>query len=61
MSSQLVATFTIPARTAGSSSTLPADCWDGWVRCPSCGRIFLPPEPERLPRGIEHGCRPQPA
>ena len=29
----------------------PAGSWDGWVRCPSCERTFLPPEAEKLPLG----------
>lgn len=28
---------------------MPSGGWDGWVRCRSCGRAFLPPEFERLP------------
>jgi hypothetical protein len=23
--------------------------WDGWLRCPACGRVSLPPEPVGLP------------
>ena len=29
---------------------MPPGVWDGWVRCRSCGRVFLPPECERLPQ-----------
>jgi hypothetical protein len=35
---------------------MPSGGWDGWVRCRSCGRVFLPPQFERLPhlgRGSE--------
>jgi hypothetical protein len=27
----------------------PATSWNGWVRCPSCTRVFLPPEIEHAP------------
>ncbi len=26
------------------------NAWDGWLRCPACGRASLPPEPIGLPR-----------
>ena len=35
----------------------PAGGWDGWVRCRSCGRVFLPPEFDRLPHiSVSRGC-----
>jgi hypothetical protein len=52
MSSRLVETFTYSCPHCGVELEAPASRWDGWVRCPSCARTFLPPEPERLPRGM---------
>jgi hypothetical protein len=52
MSSQLVETFTYSCPHCRVELEAPAGRWDGWVRCPSCARTFLPPEQERLPRGV---------
>jgi hypothetical protein len=38
----------------------PAGGWDGWVRCPSCARVFLPPEPDRVPHGVSAGAASSP-
>jgi hypothetical protein len=37
-----------------SELVMPSGGWDGWVRCRSCGRVFLPPEFESL-RHISRG------
>ncbi len=52
MSSDLVATFVYPCPHCRVELDAPASGWDGWMRCPSCERAFLPPEVEKRPRGI---------
>jgi hypothetical protein len=51
VSLELVATLNYPCPHCRVELDVPASRWDGWMRCPSCERTFLPPEPERLPRG----------
>jgi hypothetical protein len=52
VSSQLVETVTYSCPHCLVELEAPAGSWDGWVRCSSCARTFLPPAPERLPRGL---------
>jgi hypothetical protein len=60
VSSELVATLNYPCPHCRVELDLPATSWDGWMRCPSCERTFLPPEPERLPRGMSAAAVPSP-
>jgi hypothetical protein len=48
MSSEVVAPTTYSCPRCLIELDTPSGHWDGWVRCPSCGRASLPPEPERL-------------
>jgi hypothetical protein len=52
VSAQVEASFTYSCPHCWVDLEAPAGSWDGWVRCPSCARVFLPPAPEKLPRGV---------
>ena len=47
MSSEVVPTTTYSCPNCHVALDAPAGAWDGWLRCPSCGRASLPPEPAR--------------
>ena len=52
VSTQLEETVTYSCPQCKAQLEAPPGSWDGWVRCPACARAFLPPETERLPRGV---------
>jgi hypothetical protein len=52
VSTQVEASFTYSCPHCWADLEAPAGSWDGWVRCPSCTRVFLPPQADRLPRGV---------
>ena len=49
MSSEVVATLAYSCPRCRVDLDAPSGRWDGWVRCPSCKRAFLPPELETVP------------
>ena len=52
MSSQVIESFTYSCPHCQVELDAPVGSWNGWVRCPSCARMFLPPEQESLPPGM---------
>jgi hypothetical protein len=48
VSSEIVPTTTYSCPRCHVELDTPSGRWEGWLRCPSCGRASLPPEPERL-------------
>jgi hypothetical protein len=52
VSARVEASFTYSCPHCWVDLEAPAGSWDGWVRCPSCTRVFLPPAPEKLPCGV---------
>ena len=51
MTLEVVDLITFTCSHCRAELEMPSGSWDGWVRCRSCGRVFLPPEFERLPHG----------
>jgi hypothetical protein len=51
VSSEEIATLSYACPHCRIELDAPAGSWDGWMRCPACERTFIPPEPERIPRG----------
>jgi hypothetical protein len=49
VTSELVETLTHSCPHCRALLDVAARGWDGWVRCSSCGRLFLPPEFGVLP------------
>ncbi len=60
VSARLEANFTYSCPHCRVELEAPAGGWDGWVRCPSCARVFLPPEPDRLPRSVRASAASRP-
>ncbi len=48
MSSEVVPTTTYSCPSCHVRLDVPPGHWEGWLRCPSCGRASLPPEPDAL-------------
>ena len=48
MTSEVVDSITFACVHCLAELEIPNSGWDGWLRCGSCGRAFLPPEFERL-------------
>ncbi len=49
MNLEVVSTLTYSCPYCHTELDPPAGHWDGWLRCPSCGRPSLPPEPKISP------------
>jgi hypothetical protein len=48
VTSEVVDSITFPCVHCLAELQIPAGAWDGWVRCRSCERLFLPPDFEGL-------------
>jgi hypothetical protein len=48
VTSEVVNSLTFTCEHCLAELEMPSGGWDGWLRCRSCGRVFLPPDLEKL-------------